>query len=267
MVKVMEAKLHTLREGSPGAQEKAINVVCKKMGARFIFPSRCTQLAEGEEEVRAELTWQQFDERMFIASCGEVEELKTWVADPQRFVQDRAKTWLLFSDQVPIWIKIGMLKILYSAAELAETGKRAQAAVKAARRQFNMTHGQDSQQLVPADPEEAELHEEEVVEEASGKGQKRDLPSDIESASEEDAAKGPKRKGPAKRRKAQPKKNLGKKEGMSQCRGGDASGEKCRVTMEFRQGVSGYFANGKEEVKGHILPSVLVLKSKVLTAF
>ena len=47
---------------------------------------------------------------------------------------------------------------------------------------------------------------------------------------------------------------------MSQLRGGDASGEKCRVTMEFRQGVSGYFANGKEEVKGHILPSVLVLK-------
>ena len=30
--------------------------------------------------------------------------------------------------------------------------------------------------------------------------------------------------------------------------------------MEFRQGVSGYFANGKEEVKGHILPSILVLK-------
>ena len=53
---------------------------------------------------------------------------------------------------------------------------------------------------------------------------------------------------------------MGKKEGMSQGRGGDASGEKCRVTMEFRQGVSGYFADGKEEVKGHILPSVLVLK-------
>ena len=53
---------------------------------------------------------------------------------------------------------------------------------------------------------------------------------------------------------------MGKKEGMTQGRGADSSGEKCRVTMEFRQGVSGYFANGKEEVKGHILPSILVLK-------
>ena len=130
-------------------------MLCERMGARFLVPSRCTQLAEGEEEVRAELTWQQIDERIFIAGCGGVEELKTWVADPKRFVQDRAKTWLLFSDQVPIWIKIGMLKILYSAAELAETGWKAQAAVKATRRRLFMTQGQDSQQLVPADAEAA----------------------------------------------------------------------------------------------------------------
>ena len=196
MVRIMEAKLHTLQQGSPGAREKVMNVMCHKIGARLLVPSRRSQLAEGEEEVRAELTWQQMDERLFIAGCADLAELKTWVADPSAFQGGREKTWLIFSDQVPIWIKIGMLKILYSAAELAETGKRAQAAVKAARRQLNMTQGKDSQQLVPAEAEAAELNEEEVVEEASGKGQKRDLPSDIESVSEEEAANGPRRRGP-----------------------------------------------------------------------
>ena len=59
---------------------------------------------------------------------------------------------------------------------------------------------------------------------------------------------------------AEEKKTSSKRMGMTQGRGADATGEKCRVTMEFRQGVSGYFSNGKEEVKGHILPSMLVLK-------
>ena len=67
------------------------------------------------------------------------------------------------------------------------------------------------------------------------------------------------RRGPGKKKKQQTKK-LGKKEGMTQGRGADSSGEKCRVTMEFRQGVSGYFSNQQGEVAGHILPSVLVLK-------
>ena len=191
MVRVMEEKLKTLREGTAKAQEKAVSTMCAKIGARLLVPSRCTQLGEKEEEVRAELSWQQMDERIFIAGLAEQEELKTWVADPQQFVKDREKTWLVFSDQVPIWIKIGMLKILYSAAELAEKGKHAQAAVKEARRKFNATHGKDSQRIVPAEPEhdvnekvEHEM-EEKVGEGSSGKKRKRpDLPSDIESSTE-----------------------------------------------------------------------------------
>ena len=89
------------------------------------------------------------------------------------------------------------------------------------------------------------------------KGQKRKTHEDIGTESSEDGAKDKKTRGQGKQ-KARAK--LGKKEGQSQGRGGDPSGEKCRVTMEFRQGVSGYFADGKEEVQGHILPSILVLK-------
>ena len=133
-----------------------MNVMCKNIDARLLVPSRCTQLAEGEEEVWAELTWQQMDERLFIAGCADLAELQTWVADPLAFQTGREKTWLIFSDQVPIWIKIGMLKILYSAAELSERGKAAQTAVTKARRRFSMTLGKDGQKLVPEAPEVAE---------------------------------------------------------------------------------------------------------------
>ena len=260
LVKTFEEKLNTLREGTTGAQEKAINVMCKKIGARLLAPSRCSQLTEEEEEVRAELSWQQMDERVFIAGCADAAELNSWVADPASFIADRAKTWLIFSDQVPIWIKIGMLKILYSAAELAERGVKAQAAAKALRRKFNASHGKDPQYVEPARAEEPE--QEEVAPQDKGQKRKSSTPSYIETASEVDD-KGPKRRGPGKK-KAQAKK-LGKKEGMSQGRGADSSGEKCRVTMEFRQGVSGYFANGKEEVKGHRLPSVLAYMMSIIS--
>ena len=142
-----------------------MNVMCKKIGAKLLAPSRCTQLAESEEAARAELTWQQMDERIYLAGCAEGKVLQDWGADLQQFITDREKTWLVFSDQVPIWIKIGILKILYSAAELAEKGFAAKKAVKDARKTFNATHGKDSQKLAPAAAEEKQGGEEEEEEE------------------------------------------------------------------------------------------------------
>ena len=53
-------------------------------------------------------------------------------------------------------------------------------------------------------------------------------------------------------------------DGQTQKRGADPSGDKCRITFEARQGVSGWFAGSLEpgegeEVRGHILPSILVV--------
>ena len=91
-MKTFEEKLKTLREGTPGAQEKAMNVMCQKIGARLLAPSRCSPLSELEEAVRCELTWQQIDERLFTAGCGKAEELLKWVGDPAEFIANREKT-------------------------------------------------------------------------------------------------------------------------------------------------------------------------------
>ena len=58
----------------------------------------------------------------------------------------------------------------------------------------------------------------------------------------------------------------GQMEGQTQMRGADPAGEKCRITFEARQAVSGFFqGHSGEDVPGdrprsHILPSILVVK-------
>ena len=47
-------------------------------------------------------------------------------------------------------------------------------------------------------------------------------------------------------------------QGQTQKRGADPAGDKCRITFEARQAVSGYFDSS--DPVGHILPSVLVVK-------
>jgi len=80
------------------------------------------------------LTWQQNDERQFIAGAADAEELGDWVGNPADWIRKREETWLIYSDQVPLWVKIGMLTILCSASELEEQGGKAQKAVKESRK-------------------------------------------------------------------------------------------------------------------------------------
>ena len=79
---------------------------------------RYSQLTANEEAVRCELTWQQFDERVWVAGCASEQLLSSWVSDPASFVARRAETWLVFSDQIPFWKKIGLMKALYAEFEL-----------------------------------------------------------------------------------------------------------------------------------------------------
>ena len=49
-------------------------------------------------------------------------------------------------------------------------------------------------------------------------------------------------------------------EGCTQRRGAERVGEKTRITFEARQMISGYFSGKPDEIKGHILPSGIIVK-------
>ena len=71
----MKAKHLTLTTGKEKTVLKAIDLMCAKIGARLLAPQRCSQLSQKEEKIRCELTWQQMDERVWIAGCAPQAEL------------------------------------------------------------------------------------------------------------------------------------------------------------------------------------------------
>ena len=183
----------------PKAKESFAARMCAKLGARTNAPQRYAALSPREEKIRCELTWQMNDERLWIAAFSLPEELSNWVGAPTSFIERRRDTWLVYSDQIPFWVKIGFLKILYASFELDEVEKRKN-------RKRALKHKQMSQALT-APPAESEMS------------------------------------------------------GQTQKRGADPGGEKCRITFEARQDVSGFLDEGAE-VRGHILPSILVVKGQ-----
>ena len=97
---------------------------------------------------------------MYLAAFGSEAELPGWVADPAAFVAQRADTWLVFSDQIPFWVKIGMMKVLCAVWELQRMSAKRLKSVKAAAKT------QPSQRL------EANAHEDGAVEEVDGAADK-----------------------------------------------------------------------------------------------
>ena len=61
---------------------------------------------------------QQQENDIDILFCPEVRSSS--FCGNQRFIENLEKTWLVFSDQIPVWVKIGMLKVLYAAFEIED---------------------------------------------------------------------------------------------------------------------------------------------------
>jgi hypothetical protein len=119
ILEIYKGKLAYLQKAQLKYRRQFAYRLCAKLGVHLLAPQRYCQLSPKEEAVRCELTWQQFDERLWLAACAGKEELSRWVADPEQFACQRADAWLVFSDQIPFWVKIGFQKVLYAEYELA----------------------------------------------------------------------------------------------------------------------------------------------------
>ena len=182
-----------------------------KIGARIGIPSRAANLTAGQEKDRCRLTWQSFDEKCYMVSFGDAGDLKDYVGDVKSFTQNKKDTWLCFSDEIPLWIKIGLLKTIFANWELGTCRP-----TKAARLERNEKRAQASQTIDKDEAQEGELPQ----------GEK-----------------------------------MADNEGCTQRRGAERVGEKCRITFEARQAISGYFGGDPSKIQGHILLSAIILKS------
>ncbi len=97
------------------------------MAAIILVPQRYTAISFNEERIKCHLTWEQFDERCWLASLADEDEINYWVADARKFKEKATEIGLVFSDQIPFWIKIGFMKVLYAEFELVVVAKRKKA--------------------------------------------------------------------------------------------------------------------------------------------
>ena len=86
-------------------------------------PSRYTDLTPQQEQINWEISHQGFDYAQWLAAFGSEEDLIKHVADPKKFIERRAETAMVFTDQVPVWIKIGNKKVVFGPQDVANNSK------------------------------------------------------------------------------------------------------------------------------------------------
>ncbi len=123
----MASRLLKLR-CSPGYRKSYTQRITSWMGARFGTPSKYTELSREQEQIRWQMTVQGFDNALWRAAFADAEELKHFVADVPKFQERIRATALLFSDEVPFWVKIGHRKVLFASWEVGQVANRGKTA-------------------------------------------------------------------------------------------------------------------------------------------
>ena len=78
-----KGRRHSLQTGTKVCVERFRDRLLAKIGGRLLVPQRYAKLTPREEEIRCQLTWQQFDERCYITGFAPENEHARCVADPQ----------------------------------------------------------------------------------------------------------------------------------------------------------------------------------------
>lgn len=96
-----------------------LQAFCK---ARFLKPQRVVRLTLDEEAARCEQTWRCYDAVLHDVAFEKSARLKLF-ADEAQAAEHLHEVSLLYSDQVPFWIKIGVSKQLYAESEVKKKSK------------------------------------------------------------------------------------------------------------------------------------------------
>ena len=89
-----------------------------ELGAKLLHPKRMSLLSMEEEEARVKQSWMAWDAAVNVAAFGTELELKKYLAAPESFIAARHQLVIGMSDQIPVWVKIGRGKQIYSSAEV-----------------------------------------------------------------------------------------------------------------------------------------------------
>jgi hypothetical protein len=135
----------------------------ENIGGKLMQPGRMSTLSMEEEEAGVKATWKEFDAALWLAAFGSQEDLAKVVANPEEFIHQRGTVVIGFSDQIPVWVKIGRTKQVYCGDE-----------VKKRKNTRDFKEMQQKKKQAAKEGEEQEEHEEEHKEAAEGDEEKKE---------------------------------------------------------------------------------------------
>ena len=100
------------------AKDRTAKALMRQLGWRDRQTDRVTDLSPEEEQRRMEDSWRMFDFVVSMVGGGDLQQLQHWVANPAFFAGDRRSTAVLFTDQVPVWLKVQAGNVLVSEKKL-----------------------------------------------------------------------------------------------------------------------------------------------------
>ena len=107
-----------------GALEKAHNLrqhrsrVVFRTGFQQLTPGNVMPLTPAESELICLLTWQSFDWRLHFLTTASAEQLKEFVAEPEKWQANLPGTAIFARDAVPVYLDAATGKLLVSAGRL-----------------------------------------------------------------------------------------------------------------------------------------------------
>ena len=82
----------------------------KTLQIRTLMPTRVSTLGLQEEELRAILTWQMFDQKLYMCAFGPRVDLELEVFGIEKWEANIEEIVLEFEDEIPFWIAVGRTK-------------------------------------------------------------------------------------------------------------------------------------------------------------
>ena len=136
--KELETRIERLKD-SAKYRETFAGRMLQSIGGQLMQPGRMSTLSMEEEEAGVKATWKEFDAALWLAAFGDEDDLVKVVADAGQFMEQRSSAVIGFSDQIPVWVKIGRKKQVYcgdevkkrkTTADFKELKNKRQAAIK-----------------------------------------------------------------------------------------------------------------------------------------
>ncbi len=88
------------------SRERAAKKLLRQTGFRERATNRQTKLSLAEETALLEKAWQFFDYLVWLTAAGPVQDLEKFVAKPEQFRLHANETAVVFTDQIPVWLKV-----------------------------------------------------------------------------------------------------------------------------------------------------------------